>query len=625
MKNLYLAICLIFLASCQDFLQEESKSQMTLDYYQTDKGLKEGVAAVYSSCREIFKENMFLVNLFSDLSEVAASSNNSYNRSANVSEGFLNGLFADLHQGIMIINRMERIIGENPDTHTKEIYLAELRGFRAMFYQYCVELWGKYGHYQEKVYDQFEEDMLYLNQKPVAFYYQQILEDINYAIDKLPAQAEITEYGRLSQGAAKALKARFLLAIAGYCSPDYNGEEEYNLYAQLGFSSEKDLYTQARNLAQSVIKDYNYSLLPNYSDNFDDKQQLNSEVIWAVQWTTDKTFNNDAPGYHRYGIGRTSETLTLRIKEDGSATATTKSSKVTRINSDGSTYSYSMPSHSMYYGREYRYYMPSYKWITLFNDKDKRKTDCFETLYLRLDDDKAAPTDMTDTICYMPMRIITPEEDKQYSDWVASGDPKAYYLDGLNEVYDLDDPTDKVHFGGPLQHRSRYYSVKKFYDRSRIEKGKQEEGTKNGTVIRLAEMYLIIAECAFRLDEGDQAVYDALLPLWERAFKNIEDANAYKPANGVDINFIIDEYSREVGMEFNAYFILKRTHTLLSRIGAMPKSKEEEKSNIIRYADIVKQYGKALYIRPFPLSQALRLKNITREMLPPGYDYGTNF
>lgn len=68
-----LALSVFSLFSCQDFLKEESKSQMTLDYYYTDKGLKEGVAAVYSSCREMFRQNMFEVNYFSDLSELAAS------------------------------------------------------------------------------------------------------------------------------------------------------------------------------------------------------------------------------------------------------------------------------------------------------------------------------------------------------------------------------------------------------------------------------------------------------------------------------------------------------------------------------------------------------------------------
>lgn len=83
---------------------------------------------------------------------------------------------------------------------------------------------------------------------------------------------------------------------------------------QLGFASENDLYTQVRALARSVINDYSYALLPSYGDNFDESKQINKEVIWSVQWTTDKTFNTDEAGYHRFGIGRTCETLDLKRK-----------------------------------------------------------------------------------------------------------------------------------------------------------------------------------------------------------------------------------------------------------------------------------------------------------------------
>ena len=621
MKNNFYLIALLCIlnTSCSDFLDEESKSQMTSDYYNTEKGLYAGVGAIYSSCREIFRENLFRINMFSDITEWAASDANAYDHVANPDRNVVNSLFCDLHQGIMICNKLEQMIGE-PQDRTNEIYLGEIRGFRAMFYQYCAELWGKYGHFQNKVYNQFEESMLEINQVPLLTYYQQILSDIDYAIEKLPKQSEITEYGRLSQGAAKALKARFLLAIAGYANQAYAGQEEYNLHEQLGYTTEKALYQEARTLAQSVINDYNYALCPNYADNWDETQITNSEVIWSVQWTTETIWNDDAAGIHRYGVGRSGQTL-ISSEKNGNRTASESALTYMR---NGRNYTF--PSHSMYYGREYRYYMPSFKWINLYSDKDQRKYDNFETVYYHLDDDKAAPNDMTDTVCYMPFRSITMEEDQKYRDWVNSGDSHAYYLDGMNEVYDMDDPNDKKHYGGPLRHRSRYYSVKKFYDRTRTRLGKQDDGTKPVVVIRLAEMYLISAECAFRLGEGEQAVYAAIKPLWDRVFEHEEDANVYKVTPGsMNINFIVDEYERELGMEFNSFFILKRTRTLIDRCKDMPVSKEEEADGKTTFRSMVEQYGDNLYIKPFPLSQAKRLKNITREMLPPGYDYGTNF
>ena len=614
---LALALCLV---SCKDYLDEESKSQMTTDYYGTPQGMKEGVFALYSSCREIFRENMFRINIYSDIAEWAGSDANAYDHVASPTRGVVNSLFCDLHQGIMLANRMEQMIGE-PSNATEVFYMGEIRGLRAMFTQYCAELWGRYGHFQNTVFDQYEDAMLEINQVPLSTYYQQILSDLDYAIANLPKETEIAEYGRLSQGAVKAIKARSLLAIAGYANSEYAGQEEYNLHTKLGFSSLDAVYREARTLARSLINDYSYQLCSTYAENWDEKHQTNSEVIFSVQWTEDNLYNGDAPGYHRYGIGRSCEVLTSKLNADGSRTASTSATTVTRGGK-----SYTFPCHSMYYGREYRYYMPSFKWINMYSDKDIRKTDNFETVFYRIDDDKAAPTDFTDTVAYMPLRPITLAEDEEHIAWVKSGDEHAYFIDGMNEVFDMDDPSDKLHYGGPLRQRSRYYNVKKFYDRSRTQKGKQEEGTKNGTIIRLAEMYLIDAECAFMLGEGEQAVYNALQPIWARCFDNIADADVYKPAPGtMDINFIVDENERELGMEFNEFFLLKRTRTLVPRCLEMPVSKEEELDGKRTFRSMTETYGQNLYIKPFPLSQAQRIKNITRDMLPPGYDYGTNF
>src|SRR5690606_32765358 len=136
--------------------------------------------------------------------------------------------------------------------------------------------------------------------------------------------------------------------------------------------------------------------------------------------------------------------------------------------------------------------------------------------------------------------------DKFHDDWVASKDPKAYYLDGMNEVFDMDDPGSE-YYGGPLKQRSRYYSIKKFFDRSRVEMGKQEEGHANAIVIRLAEMHLIVAECNWKLNLGNNAVYEALQPVWTRAFDNPEEMDAYKK-EGVNLDFILNEYHREIGL-----------------------------------------------------------------------------
>lgn len=612
---LILLIAGIFIG-CQDFLEEESRSQMTSEYYQTEQGMYEGVAGAYSVCREMYGTNMFRVNYYSDLVTNGGSENNSFTSSSDPGWGWLNDLFVSMHKGIMVTNRMIKEIGE-PNTPTEDVYLAELMCLRAHFNQLNVEFWGRYTHFQDSVWNSFDRAMLDINQVSVEEHYKHIMLDIDFAIENLPTKNEISEFGRLTQGAAKAFKARFLLAIAGYSHPEYTGAPEHNLYSKLGYASLDDVYSEAKSLAMSVIDDYGYSLEDEYWKVFDESNQTSDEVIWSVQWTTDKLFNQPFQGFHRFGIGRTNETLEMVVQNDGYITAIPKSLVVTRLDELGNPYNYSMPAHSMYYGRENRKYMATFAWINMYLDDDHRKKHNFETVYLKIDDDRAAPKDMSDTVCYMPFRAITPEEDQLHDDWVASGDPDAYYLDGLNEVYDLNDPNSE-HYGGPFAQRSRVYSIKKFYDRSRVELGKQDEGHENGIVIRLAEMYLIVAECNWKLDLGDESVYDALMPIWERSFDDIQSIESYKH-EGVNLNFILDEYSRELGLEFNTWLILKRTRSLVDRIlKNNRKSLAEANDGVRRYRDYVKEEH---YIKALPLNQVNSFRNITSDMLPPGYDY----
>ena len=119
-ETLFIAVLFLFTA-CQDFLEEESKSQMTENYYNTEQGLYEGVASVYTICRYLYREPMFRLNYYGDLVENGASMNNSYDQAANVDWGTLNDVFSRIHEGVMIINRLENIVRENAGGRTREI------------------------------------------------------------------------------------------------------------------------------------------------------------------------------------------------------------------------------------------------------------------------------------------------------------------------------------------------------------------------------------------------------------------------------------------------------------------------------------------------------------------------
>jgi len=613
-----LLISIAFFSSCKDYLKEDVKSQVTDSYYSTEQGLYEGVASVYTTCRELVTDPLFRVSQFSDLADFAASLSNSIKEyTVSTDNSHLEDVWCAVYTGIMRVDRLVDYIENNTDKNETQLtYIAELRTLRSYFYWVAVELWGAQAHFTNgTVYNSYDESMNEINQQPVEAFYDQILDDVDYGIENLPLPSEITEAGRMNQGAAKALKARYLMSLAGYgyseCSQSDYFSDYYQAYTRMTYSgapaSQEECYTEAMKLAKEVINDYDYSLQEDWGDIFASDNENNSEVVWAVQFIQELKYDDEYGKWHRYFTERTCQTIQQTVNDDGSIS-------YSGISCTRPSENYSIPCHSKAYGREYRHYMPTYKWIMSFDSNDKRKEETFLTTCCKLPNADGLQDPVEgDTILYMPFRTVTPEEENYCLQYGCDG--KGYRIDGLNEVYDLDNPSEEG-YGGPRSiGRSSYHTVKKFLDDLRVTAAKDNNGRKDAMIIRLAEMYLIGAECAYKLGDGDAAVREWLQPLWDRSFDN-QDDNPYKNET-IDLNFILDERAREVGAEWQRYFTLKRTWTLIPRMKAwLPVAKDEVADGFLGVKDYI---GEFCYVRPVPLTQTYLMTNWTDDMQTPGY------
>jgi hypothetical protein len=591
---------------------------VTDSYYSTEQGLYEGVASVYTTCRELVREPLFRVSQLSDLADFAASyTGNVKTHTVSVDNSNLEDVWVNVYTGIMRADRMVDYIENNTGMdETQSVYLAELRTLRSYFYWVAVELWGKQAHFTNGiVYEEYSEAMNEINQQPVEAFYDQILEDVDYGIENLPDPSAITEPGRMNRGAAKALKARYLMSLAGYgydeCAQSSYFSGYYEAYTRMTYegapATQQACYTEAMSLANEVINDYHYSLQSDWGSVFASDNENNSEVVWAVQFIQDLKYDEEYGTWHRYFTARTCQTIQQSVNADGSIS-------YSGISCTRPSENYSMPCHSRWYGREYRHYMPTYKWIMAYDPDDKRREETFLTTYYKLPNEDGLATPVEgDTILYMPFRTVTPEEEDYILEYGCEG--KGYRIDGLNEVYDLDDP-DEEGYGGPRTiGRSSYHTVQKFLDDLRNVKAKENEGREDAMIIRLAEMYLTGAECAYRLGQGDAAVRQWLQPLWDRAFDDQAD-NPYRD-EAVDLDFILDERAREAGAEWQRWFTLKRTWTLVRRIKQwVPVAKAEKADGFLGMKDYIDEF---CYVRPVPLTQTQLITNWTADMQTPGY------
>src|SRR5688572_13142799 len=286
-KSIIMAIALVALSaqSCKDFLDEELVSNVAANsYYTTPAGYDDGVDAAYGFLRQIYSdERSYTLTIFGTDTHTNGAdggwkSFNYYDNGLNPGAGILQESWVFLYQGINQANAMiERApTVEGLSDELKTLRTAEMRFLRAFYYFYLVRTWGDVHFSLEET---VEAEVTANKTSQETIYAEGIIPDLEFAIANLPNSQ--SQYGRATKPAAQFLLGQALLT-RGYQT----------------FGSAND-FVQAEALFSSVITGYNFALVPSHAVLWNQDNQLNSEVIWAIQYSTDLILNGSGnlPGY----------------------------------------------------------------------------------------------------------------------------------------------------------------------------------------------------------------------------------------------------------------------------------------------------------------------------------------
>lgn len=285
MKKQFLFVCLaiagaLVCGGCTEFLTADNPSAITDQYYNTLDGQQRLLTDMYSKYRTVYSTgqlqyygtDMYMAVTESPDEKMFGGYDKSFNSTAGVVGPYWSTLYKIVQEGNTLLNRCTpEVAGDQYAGIT-----AQGRFLRALAYYYLVETFGPVPLLTEENTGLIESAERTSEENIYAFMVSE-LQDI---VDVLPARP--TETGRLSNAAVLQLLGKVLLTRA------------YKDFAAT------DDFEKAAACFDRIIEDpeQNYHLLDSYADVFDEDNQGNAEVIWAIQYGTDKDYLGGGNSQH---------------------------------------------------------------------------------------------------------------------------------------------------------------------------------------------------------------------------------------------------------------------------------------------------------------------------------------
>lgn len=278
--------------ACTNWLSEDGAPKMTYDYYGTEQGVDAAVAAAYSFLRWGCGNERYdvLTELGTDLFTAGSdgknkTSFNAYGTQLNPEDNILSGLWENHYKGISDANiAMDQILQSDMSESKKLTSLGEMLFIRSFLYFELVQQFGKVPLVTEGSFE-IRTDF---KRAAIADIYKQIITDLRTAVEYLPEKVDDSQKGKATSYAASHLLAEVYLT-RGSAVTDVRGQKATDMYSVLYF-------------AENVIKNSPYRLQKNFADLWNIDNMGNSEVIFAVQFTSNPIFNDDGNTFHLYWL-----------------------------------------------------------------------------------------------------------------------------------------------------------------------------------------------------------------------------------------------------------------------------------------------------------------------------------
>jgi hypothetical protein len=281
-KYIFLIVLSFSLFSCEKFLEEEQVSNVSYEFYDTEKGLETLVLAAYEPLRfwQNGENGIRLSLLGTDIHRFTGVASGTefhlYTAALNSANDAPTALWNTFYKGInscnIAINRIQKVqgFGALSTQLGKNQRQAEANFLRAYYYFTLVQGFGRVPLLLEENLAVKDD----IKRAPIADVYNAIITDLTFAAANLPETQK--EYARPTRAAAQHLLAKVYLT-RGSATIEPRGQKPSDLDSA-AFYAERVIATKG-------------ALLPNFHDSRRPDNDKNKEVLFAVQYTSNLLAN----------------------------------------------------------------------------------------------------------------------------------------------------------------------------------------------------------------------------------------------------------------------------------------------------------------------------------------------
>ena len=506
---------LFFSQSCKDVLDEVVVSGIGNDYINTAKGFQDASNAAYASLRAFYttQPGLTFTEYGTDLYATGADGGykgfHFYDAQLNPNVDYLAGIWDELYRGIntcnAVIERAPAVTGVTDAVKKQRV--AEMKFLRGSYYFILLQQWGGV--------DLRMSETLAPTKKTArateADMYKAIIADLEAALPDLENKSKSVDYGRATKAAAEHLLAKVYLT---------RGSASSKLAAP-------DDLSKAATYASNVINNYTFKLLPDFASVFDENNQINDEVVFAVQFTSDPLTNGNSTPVTFDGGGNNLH-LYFGMQYDVQAGM----------------------QRDIFYGRPFKRLRPT-KY-------------CIETVFgERVNDSRYKKTYRDTWLSNKPGTYTNVFDVSKTSLTFKAGDT-TMFIPGF-EMTLAERATKKYQVLVPSRYDEALFpTLQKFFDTKRLDVT-SVLGSRDYFVFRLADTYLLLAEAQLLLNKKTEATA-AINKVRQRAAWPGKEAAMLITDAQMTMDLLMEERGRELVGEQGRWMDLKRWGKLVERV-----------------------------------------------------------